>query len=121
MSIQELISWLEKCPVLQGQKMNFSFLPSYQGWSLTIPKSETRADILGNSRTTYQLKITRRYTVQSNDDRIAVLNALEDLADWAKQNLPPGTRLRVSGFPEFTSRNTSGTEDLSIMLTLAEQ
>ena len=121
MSIQELISWLEKCPVLQGQKMNFSFLPSYQGWSLTIPKSETRTDILGNSRATYQLKITRRYTVQSNEDRLAVVDTLEALAAWARRNPPPDTRLRVSGLPEFTSRNTSGTEDISVVLTLIEQ
>ena len=88
MSIEELITWLEQCPVLHGEKLNWSFLPSYSGWSLTIPKAETEA--------------------------------LENLAAWAVQNPPPDSRLRVSGIPEFTSRNNSGIEDISITIQLEE-
>ena len=118
--INNILSWLNECPVLDGETLNWNYLPSYQGWSLTIPKSETHRDILGNSRTLWQLKITRRISVQSNTDRLAVLDALEDFAAWAKENPPPGTHLRVSGLPEFTSRTASGVEDISIILTLFE-
>ena len=137
MSIDELITWLEQCPVLRGEKLNWSFLPSYSGWSLTIPKAETRTDILGNRRELWQLKITRRYTIQSNEDRLAVVEALEDFAAWAEEH-PPELE---SGFPDerpqapckratvrrtalsesqFTSRNNSGIEDISITLTISE-
>ncbi len=118
--VEFFISWLQHAPQLAGEALNWNYLPSYSGWSLTIPKSETRTDILGNSRSTWQLRITRRYTVQSNADRLAVAEALEDLAAWAEENPPPGTRLKVTGLPEFTSRNNSGIEDLSITLTLSE-
>ena len=137
MSIQELITWLEQCPVLHGEKLNWSFLPSYSGWSLTIPKTETRADILGNSRELWQLKITRRYTIQSNADRLAVVEALEDLAAWAEEHPPelesglPDERpqapckratVRRTALSEsqFTSRNNSGVEDISITIQLEE-
>ncbi len=121
MNISDLLTWLNTAPQLAGQQLSYSYLPSYSGWSLSVPKSETKTDILGNSRSVLQLKITRRCTVQSNADRLAILDALEDLADWAQQNPPPGARLCVSGLPEFTSRNNSGTEDLSVTLTLTEQ
>ena len=137
MSIQELITWLEQCPVLHGEKLNWSFLPSYSGWSLTIPKTETRMDILGNRRELRQLKITRRYTIQSNADRLAVMEALEDLAAWAEEHPPelesglPDERpqapckratVRRTALSEsqFTSRNNSGIEDISITLTISE-
>ena len=120
MSLQELIAWLSGSPILQGEKINWSFLPSYSGWSLSIPKAETRADILGNRRERLVLKITRRYTIQSNEDRLAVVEALEDLAVWAKANPPEHTHLKVAGLPEFTSRNNSGIEDISITLMLTE-
>ena len=118
--VEELISWLSNAPQLNGEILNWSYLPSFAGWSLTVPKSETRTDILGNSRTILHLRLTRRYTVQSNADRIAVVASLEDLAAWAKENPPPGSRLKVIGLPEFTSRNASGVEDISITLILTE-
>ena len=120
MSLQKLIAWLESSPVLQGEKINWSFLPSYSGWSLTIPKAETRVDILGNRRERWQLKITRRDTIESNANRLAVVETLEDLAAWAKANPPENTHLKVTGLPEFTSRNNSGIEDISITLMLTE-
>ena len=118
MEIRNILSWLEQCPVLEGNPLNFNYLPSYSGWSLTIPKAETRMDILGKRRERFQLKITRRDTIQSNEDRLAVVEALEDLAAWAAQNPPPGSRLRISGLPEFISRNNSGIEDISIMMNV---
>ena len=120
MSLQELIAWLEGSPVLQGEKINFNYLPSYSGWALSIPKAETRADILGNRRERWQLKITRRDTIESDADRLAVVRALEDLAVWAKANPPENAHLKVSGLPEFTSRNNSGIEDISIIIQLEE-
>ena len=120
MEINTILSWLKTAPQLAGEPIYWNYLPCYAGWSLTIPKAETKTDILGNSRSTYKLKITRRITIQSNDERLLVLNTLDDLADWARQNPPPGTRLRVTGLPEFTSRNTSGIEDISITMTLTE-
>ena len=120
MPLQELIAWLSGSPVLQGEKINWSFLPSYSGWSLTIPKAETRTDILGNRREWWQLKITRRYTIQSNEERLKIVETLKDLAAWAKANPPENTHLKVTGLPEFTSRNNSGIEDISITLMLTE-
>ena len=120
MEIRNILSWLKQCPVLDGEHFNFNYLSSYSGWSLTIPKAETRMDILGNRRERWQLKITRRYTIQSNEDRLAVVEALEDLAAWAKAHPPENTRLKVTGLPEFTSRNNSGAEDISITLTIEE-
>ena len=120
MQIDLILTWLNSAPQLSGEKLNWSYLPSYSGWSLTIPKTETRADILGNRRELWQLKITRRCTIQSNEERLAVVEALEDLAAWAKAHPPEHSRLRISGLPEFTSRNNSGIEDISITIQLEE-
>ena len=120
MEIKTILSWLSAAPRLSGEKLNFNYLPSYSGWSLTIPKEETRMDILGNRRERWQLKITRRQTIQSNEDRLAVVEALEDLAAWTKAHPPENTRLKVTGLPEFTSRNNSGIEDISITIQLEE-
>ena len=120
MDVEFVRTWLEQCPVLEGNPLNFNYLPSYSGWSLTIPKAETHADILGNRRERWQLKITRRQTIQSNEDRLAVVEALEDLAAWTKAHPPENTRLKVTGLPEFTSRNNSGIEDISITIQLEE-
>ena len=120
MEIKTILSWLSAAPQLDGEKLNWNYLPSYSGWSLTIPKTETRMDILGNRRELWQLKITRRYTVQSNADRLAVVEALEDLAAWAKAHPPENMRLKISGLPEFTGRNNSGIEDISITIQLEE-
>lgn len=116
--INNILSWLAEAPQLGGESISWNYLPSYAGWSLTIPKSGIRQDILGNVQTRLQLKITRRISIQSNADRLEAFSALEDLAAWACENPPPGTRLKVSGLPEFTSRAGSGVEDISITLTM---
>ena len=120
MDIRSILEWLNRCPVLGNQNIEWNYLPSYSGWSLTIPKAETRTDILGNTRERWQLEITRRYTIQSNEDRLRIAETLEDLAAWAKANPPEHTHLKVTGLPEFTSRNNSGIEDISITLMLTE-
>ena len=120
MEISAILSWLNSAPQLSGEKLNWNYLPSYSGWSLTIPKAETHTDILGNTRELWQLKITRRYTIQSNEDRLRVAETLEDLAAWARTNPPEHSRLKVIGLPEFTSRNNSGIEDIAITLILTE-
>ena len=135
MEIKTILSWLSAAPQLSGEPLKFNYLPSYSGWSLTIPKAETRTDILGNRRELWQLKITRRYTVQSNEDRLAVVEALEELAAWAEENPPecetgiPDERpqapckratVRRTALSEsqFTSRNNSGIEDISILMNV---
>ena len=120
MEISNIISWLSQAPQLSGGQLNWNYLPSYSGWSLLIPKTETRTDILGNRRERWQLKITRRYTIQSNEDRLRIAETLEDLAAWVKATPPEHTHLKVTGLPEFTSRNNSGIEDISITLMLTE-
>ena len=120
MEIRNILSWLEQCPFLGGEKINFNYLPSYSGWSLTIPKAETRTDILGNRRERWQLKITRRDTIESDADRLAVVEALEVLVAWAKAHPPENVRLEAADLPEFTSRSSSGIEDISITLFLSE-
>ena len=135
MNISDILTWLSAAPQLSGEPLNFNYLPSYSGWSLTIPKAETRMDILGNRRELWQLKITRRYTVQSNEDRLRVVDTLEDLAAWAEENPPdlesrlPDERpqapckratVRRTALSEsqFTSRNNSGIEDISITMNV---
>jgi hypothetical protein len=118
MKISGFLSWLSAAPQLSGETLNFNYLPSYSGWSLAIPKAETGSDILGNARGLWQLKITRRCSIQSNEDRLAVVEALEDLAAWAEEHPPENARLKVSGFPEFTGRNNSGIEDISITMNV---
>ena len=120
MEISAILSWLNTAPQLSGEKLNWNYLPSYSGWSLTLPKAEIRTDILGNIRERWELKITRRYTIQSNEERLKIVETLEDLAAWAKANPPENARLKVSGLPEFTSRNNSGIEDISITIQLEE-
>ena len=135
MEIRTILSWISAAPQLSGEHLNFNYLPSYSGWSLAIPKAETRMDILGNRREHWQLKITRRYTIQSNEDRLAAVEALENLAAWAEEHPPelesglPDERpqapckratVRRTALSEsqFTSRNNSGIEDISIMMNV---
>ena len=118
MRINEILIWLSACPVFAGEPLNLNYLPAHKGWSLTVDKQTVRTDILGNRSTLRRLKITRRVTVPDNAARLAVLAKLEDLAAWAEQNPPQEGRARVTGLPEFSSRGSSGTEDLSVTITL---
>lgn len=121
MDVELVRTWLSQAPQLNGEPLNWNYLPSYAGWSLSVPKAETCTDILGNVRSRYELKITRRISVQSNAERLSVMSTLEDLADWARSHPLPGSRLRVADLPQFSSRSSAGTEDISITLILQEE
>ena len=114
----QIRSLASACPVFAGEPLNLNYLPAHKGWSLTVDEQTVRTDILGNRSTLRRLKITRRITVPDNEARLAVLSQLEDLAAWAEENPPQEGRARITGLPEFSSRGSSGTEDLSVTLTL---
>ena len=118
MTLRDIIAWLSACPVLAGEAMIPDFLPSHKGWSITADRQFVRTDILGSRSTQRRLKITRRFTVPDADTRLAVLEQLEDLAAWARENPPADGSVRMTGLPEFQSRASSGTEDFTVYLTV---
>ena len=118
MMLREIITWLQPCPVLAGEPLVPNFLPSHKGWSINTDKQSVRTDILGNRTTQRRVKITRRVTVPDADTRLAVLEQLEDLAAWARENPPADGSIRMTGLPEFQSRASSGTEDFTVTLTV---
>ena len=118
MNLRDIITWLSACPVLAGEALIPDFLPSHKGWSITADRQSVRTDILGSRSTQRRLKITRRVTVPDADTRLAVLEQLEDLAAWARENPPADGSIRMTGLPEFQSRASSGTENFIVYLTL---
>ena len=118
MTLREIIAWLQPCPVFNGEQLIPNYLPSHKGWSINTDKQSVRTDILGNRSTQRRVKITRRVTVPDADTRLAVLEQLEDLAAWARENPPADGSIRMTGLPEFQSRASSGTEDFIVYLTL---
>ena len=118
MTLREIITWLSACPVLDGETLIPNFLPAHKGWSINTDRQSVRTDILGNRTTQRRVKITRRVTVPDADTRLAVLEQLEDLAAWARENPPADGSIRLTGLPEFQSRASSGTEDFTVTLTL---
>ena len=118
MTLRDIITWLSACPVLAGEALIPDFLPSHKGWSITADRQFVRTDILGGRSTQRRLKITRRVTVPDADTRLAVLEQLEDLAAWARENPPADGSIRMTGLPEFQSRASSGTEDFTVFLTV---
>ncbi len=118
MTLREIITWLSACPVFAGEPLIPNFLPSHKGWSINTDRQSVRTDILGNRITQSRVKITRRVTVPDADTRLAVLEQLEDLAAWARENPPADGSIRLAGLPEFQSRASSGTEDFIVYLTI---
>ena len=118
MTLREIITWLSACPVLAGEALIPDFLPSHKGWSITADRQSVRTDILGNRITQRRVTITRRVTVPDADARLAVLEQLEDLAAWARENPPADGNVRLTGLPEYQSRASSGTEDFIVYLTV---
>ena len=118
MSIRVIIAWLSACPVLAGEALIPDFLPSHKGWSITADRQFVRTDILGNRSTQRRLKITRRVTVPDADTRLAILEQLEDLAAWARENPPADGSIRITSLPEYQSRASSGTEDFIVYLSI---
>ena len=118
MTLRDIIAWLSACPVLGGVALIPDFLPSHKGWSINTDRQSVRTDILGNRSTQRRLKITRRITVPDADTRLAVLEQLEDLAAWARENPPADGSVRLTGLPEYQSRASSGTEDFIVYLSI---
>ena len=118
MTLREIITWLSACPVLAGEPLIPNFLPSHKGWSINTDRQSVRTDILGNRSTQRRLKITRRVTIPDADTRLAVLEQLEDLAAWARENPPADGSNRITGLPEYQSRASSGTEDFTVYLSI---
>ena len=118
MSIREILTWLSACPVFAGEDLIPNFLPSHKGWSINTDRQFVRTDILGGRSTQRRLKITRRVTVPDADTRLAVLEQLEDLAAWARENPPADGSVRLAGLPEYQSRASSGTEDFIVYLSI---
>ena len=118
MTLREIITWLSDWPVFAGEPLIPDFLPSHKGWSITADRQSVRTDILGSRSTQRRLKITRRVTVPDADARLAVLEQLEDLAAWARENPPADGSIRLTGLPEYQSRASSGTEDFIVFLSI---
>ena len=120
MTTQAIYEWLCSAPGLQGEKVNLDYLPASAGWSVTTPKVKTNTDILGNVWETVEVTITRRKSVSGNADRIAILNELDVLRLWAKENPPDGCRVILAGISKPKSKSASGTEDFALTLRVEE-
>ena len=120
MTTRQIYEWLCSAPMLEGEKINLDYLPTYEGWSLTTLKRRTDTDILGNSWESVEINITRRKSVSGNEDRLAIADELDNLRFWAKQNPPDGCRVILAGIAKPKSKSASGTEDYVLTLKLEE-
>ena len=120
MTNAEIYEWICSAPALQGEKVNLDYLPANSGWSVTTPKVKTNTDILGNAWETVEVTITRRKSVSGNADRLTILNELDVLRLWAKENPPDGGRVVLAGIAKPKSKSASGTEDFALTLRVEE-
>ena len=120
MSTQEIYEWICAAPLLDGEKVNFDYLPSSAGWSVSTPKTKTITDILGDTWETTEITITYRKSVSGNADRLAIIDMMDNLRFWAKQNPPDGCRVILAGMSKPKSKSASGTEDFILTLKLEE-
>ena len=120
MIAQTIYEWICSAPALQGEKVNLDYLPANAGWSVSTPKVKTNTDILGNAWETVEVTITRRKSVSGNADRLAILNELDVLRLWAKENPPDGCRVIRAGIAKPKSKSASGTEDFALTLRVEE-
>ena len=118
MTIESIFEWLQAAPVLEEKNLNLEYLPSYEGWSLSVPKTQVKTDILGNVRQIRTLKLSRRCSPADNEDRLAALGELEALIDWALAHPPEDARVTVAAAPAFRSRTQAGTEDFETELRI---
>ena len=116
MTAEDILIWLQGAPVLEEKTVNLEYLPTYEGWSLSVPKTQVKTDILGNVRQVRTLKLSRRCSPAGNGDRIAALEELEALTDWVLAHPPENAHVSVLVGPAFASRTPSGTEDFEIEL-----
>ena len=120
MTNREIYEWLCASPLLAGEKLNLDYLPTYDGWSMIMPRRRTDTDILGNAWESVEINITRRKSVAGNADRLAIADELDNLRFWAKQNPPDGCRVILAGIAKPKSKSASGTEDFVLTLRIEE-
>ena len=120
MTIHTVYEWICSAPALQGEKVNLDYLPANAGWSMTTPKVKTNTDILGNTWETVEITITRRKSISGNADRLSILNELDVLRLWAKENPPDNGRVVLAGIAKPKSKSASGTEDFALTLRVEE-
>ena len=116
MTIRTLYEWLKSCPLLEDEKVNLDYLPSYAGWSMSVLKTTLHTDILGFVRTTTDISITHRISVSGNEDRLSLLEQMEARRLWAEENPPAGFQGVGMEAPTFKNRSAAGTDDLVLTL-----
>ena len=121
MTTREIYAWLSASPLLEGEKVNLDYLPSNAGWSVSTPKTKTHTDILGDTWESVEITITHRTSVSGNADRLNIIDQLDNLRFWAKQNPPDNCRVILAGIAKPKSRSSSGTEDFVLSLKLEER
>ena len=120
MNIRNIYEWICSAPMLVGEKVNLDYLPANAGWSVTTPRTKTNTDILGNSWESVEVTITRRKSVSGNADRLNLLDEMDALRVWAKENPPDGGRVVPAGISKPKSRSAAGTEDFALTLRVEE-
>ena len=120
MTTREIYTWLCSAPLLQGEKVNFDYLPAASGWSFNTPRVKTHTDILGDTWESAEITITHRTSVSGNADRLNIIDQLDNLRFLAKQNPPDGCRVILAGMSKPKSKSASGTEDFILNLKLEE-
>ena len=108
MTTKQIYEWLCSAPMLAGEKLNLDYLPTYDGWSMTMPRRRTDTDILGNAWESVEINITRRKSISGNEDRLAIADDLDKLRFWAKQNPPDGCKVILAGIAKPKSKSCSG-------------
>ena len=120
MTARTIYEWLLTAPMLEGEKVNLDYLPSSAGWSVTTPRVKTHTDILGDTWESAEVTVTHRTSVSGNADRLAIIDQLDNLRFWAKQNPPDGCRVILAGMSKPKSKSASGTEDFVLTLRVEE-
>jgi len=121
MTAEGILLWLQGAPVLEGKPINLEYLPAYGGWSLSLPRTQVKTDILGNVRQIRTLKLSRRCSPAGNGDRMAVLEEMEALTDWVLAHPPENAHVSVVAAPVFVSRTPAGTEDFEIEIKVQSE
>ena len=88
---------------------------------MSTPKTKTITDVLGNTWETVEIAITYRKSVSGNADRLNIIDMMDNLRFWAKQNPPDGCRVIPAGMSKPKSKSASGTEDFILVLKLEER
>ena len=120
MTNREIYEWICSAPMLAGEKVNLDYLPASAGWSVSTPRVKSITDVLGNVWEIMEITVTRRKSISGNADRIAILNELDVLRLWAKENPPDGCRVILAGISKPKSKSASGTEDFALTLRVEE-